>query len=722
MNHSFQQIQKEADQLLAKGVPPKLCESVDSLLRMVQAIITTKGEGWAEQAVDQQGNPLLTTDEQRRFTELLHPYVPSILSFFTGKMEGGQAQAVKKDLVGMDNFYEQMIDKVSSINSKVMGYASDFGILRLEHEGDEKYDLKFPEPAVMEFPFLKPFYLPVRTLVYLIQLVLDIVRISMSMSGNEQARKTLSFGVALIDLLRGDWKKALLSLIGYYGTAPLLIGQFGKIYLSLFRMFSPTLQRQFTYGALDASKSFLVGVLLSIFQLTAPIELREPLVPVFQKIALVKKEMDGMLSEVDLLPRPDYFTPSFEDLNNLQALIDDPTFICSSEFQVLLNTVNKSSIINIVLQILRIPVTEKMDQYRCPDGHKPIVMKMIEEGSRTQALPHPIQRMTPDLGGLASGNLSGTGDLSQLAKGADLSQLQGLAEGANLSQLGDLAKGANLSQLGNLAKGADLSKLQGLAQGANLSQLGNLAKGADLSKLQGLAQGANLSQLGNLAKGADLSKLQGLAQGANLSQLGNLAKGADLSKLQNLAKGANLSQLAKGADLSKLQNLAQGANLSQLGNLAKGADLSKLQNLAKGANLSQLAKGADLSKLQGLAQGANLSQLQNIAKGANLSQLAKGADLSKLQNLAKGADLSQLAKGADLSKLQGLANGVNLSQLAKDADLSKLQGLANGVNLSQLAKGTPLPNVISGKTNVQPSVPLPKTIQKGGRTVRRNRR
>jgi len=591
-SYTFQRIQKEADQLLQHGIPPKMCESVDSLIRMVQAIVKTEGNGWATHAIDQEGNPLLTAEEQIQFTKLLEPYVPSILSFFTGKMEGGQAmqatQAPKKDLVGMDNFYEKMIDKVSSINSKVMGYASDFGILRLEHEGDEKYDLKFPEPAVIEFPFLKPFYLPVRTLVYLIQLVLDIVRISMSMSGNEQARKTLSFGVALLDLLRGDWKKALLSLIGYYGTTPLLIGQFGKIYLSLFRMFSPTLQRSFTYGALDASKSFLVGVLLSIFQLTAPIELREPLVPVFQKIALVKKEMDGMLSEVDLLPRPDYFTPSFEDLNNLQALIDDPTFICSSEFQVLLDTVNKSSIINIVLQILRIPVTEKMDQYKCPDGHKPIVMKMIEEGTRTQALPHPIERMTPDLGGLASG--SQMGDLSAIPgasqlEGADLSQLGDLAKGANLSQLGNMAKG-NLSQLGDLAKGADLSKLQNLAKGANLSQLQDLAKGANLSKLQDLAKGANLSQLQDLAKGADLSKLQDLAKGANLSQLGDLAKGANLSKLQDLAKGANLSQLgdlAKGANLSQLQDLAKGADLSQLQNLAKGVDLSKVQDLAKSA-------------------------------------------------------------------------------------------------------------------------------------------
>ena len=99
--------------------------------------------------------------------------------------------------------------------------------------------------------------------------------------------------------------------------------------------------------------------------------------------------MDGVLTDQDLLPRPDYMIPSFEDLNNLQVLLDDPVFICSTEAKALVEQVNQSSIINMVLQLLRIPVTEKMQQYTCPDGYKPIAVQMVKEGQRTNTLPHP---------------------------------------------------------------------------------------------------------------------------------------------------------------------------------------------------------------------------------------------------------------------------------------------------------------------------------------------
>jgi hypothetical protein len=84
--------------------------------------------------------------------------------------------------------------------------------------------------------------------------------------------------------------------------------------------------------------------------------------------------------------------PSFDDLNNLQFLLDDPVFICSTEAKKLVEEINQSSIINMVLQLLRIPVTEKMQKYTCSDGYKPIAVKMVEEGQRTNTLPHPAPK------------------------------------------------------------------------------------------------------------------------------------------------------------------------------------------------------------------------------------------------------------------------------------------------------------------------------------------
>uniref|UniRef100_A0A6C0KR06 Uncharacterized protein n=1 Tax=viral metagenome TaxID=1070528 RepID=A0A6C0KR06_9ZZZZ len=458
---NIDQIQKEANKLLSGETSEQLYQSVEGITRLLQAIIKTDGNHWAAHVVDTEGNPVLTPEEQRRFTNLLEPFVPAILSFFKAEQRGGeeiipppayniqpatvplppsynnqkqnaatpppsynnnqkqnaatpppsynnqkqnaplQPNETQNKNQGVDNLYEAFFNKIAAINSKVNGYASQYGILKYEKEGDHQYNLKAPAALRVEYPFLEPLYIPVRTLVFLIQLLIDVLRYSAAMSGRDQSRKILSIAASILDLLRGDWKKAILSLIGYYGTTPLLVGEIGKIYLSVFRTFSPTLQRRFTYGALDATKSLIVGFLLSIFQFTAPLARRKELIPIFQKIALKKKEMDGMLTDQDLLPRPDYMIPSFEDLNNLQVLLDDPVFICSIEAKNLVEEINQSSIINMVLQLLRIPVTEKMQKYTCSDGYKPIAVKMVEEGQRTNTLPHPVTtpKVAPIKGG-----------------------------------------------------------------------------------------------------------------------------------------------------------------------------------------------------------------------------------------------------------------------------------------------------------------------------------
>jgi hypothetical protein len=174
--------------------------------------------------------------------------------------------------------------------------------------------------------------------------------------------------LAIAELLKGDWKKAVLTFIGYYGMTPLLVGELMKIFVSLFRMLSPQLQQSIIFGSLDASKSLLIGLLLAIFQVTAPEEVRLPLIGILEKIAQRKAEIDGTLEDANLSARPDYLAPTFEDLNNIQAVMSDDAYICSCEFEDLLAAVNKSAIIKIVLQILRIPVNKEFKEYKCGPG------------------------------------------------------------------------------------------------------------------------------------------------------------------------------------------------------------------------------------------------------------------------------------------------------------------------------------------------------------------
>jgi hypothetical protein len=341
MNAPFRDIQRNVDTIVKSGeLPHHLYESTNGIAQVISAIQNTKGDGWAAQVLDKDGQPLLTPQEQQQFTEAFKPYVQNIVSFLGDRKTGGQAAQAEKveshvydvpdvesltqmskdninskmesigssgestddpeKMIGIDNIYAKVIHQIGMVNSVVNNYASKYGILHMEKKYDIEPDIRMiPEvlaqaiskgltsvsgiPPQTSMEVMNKFKLPFRLIVFVIYLFLDTARITASVSGSDSNRKILSVMVALLDLLKGNWKKAILTFMGYYGTTPLLMGQMAKVYLSLFQTLSPTVQDSILYGALDTTKSFIIGTLLAIFNVTAPEGVRLPLIGMSDK-------------------------------------------------------------------------------------------------------------------------------------------------------------------------------------------------------------------------------------------------------------------------------------------------------------------------------------------------------------------------------------------------------------------------------------------------------
>ena len=484
--------------LLNEQMPDKLYKSVDGFLRIINAIVITKGDNWAAQVLDENGKPLLTPEEQAKFTDVFKPYIDDIINFFSSdknddEMVGGTTQyplpiqspgtvpmavpiqspgtvpmavpiqspgtmpmavpvqspgtmpmavpvqsqyppmavpvqspgtmpmavpiqsqypsmavpiqspgtkeqsvltSIKSSMSGMGDIYSKIMERINKIDTRVNDYASRYGILKLEMDHDVEPDigLPIPQPIIIPPPFtpitpvltvLSKIKIPFRTIITTIYLILDITRLALGSSGSNKGRKILSILVALLELLRGDWKKAILTSIGFFGMTPMLAGQLVKVFLTVIRTLSPDIQISDIFNPLDIVKSFLVGLLLSIFQVTAPAIIRKPLIESLKKIAERKAQIDITLGKVNLPSRPDYLSPSWNDLNNIQAVIADKVYVCSCEFRELVSAVNNSTIIKVVLEILRIPVTEEMIQETCGmDKCDKFATLMVKEGQR----------------------------------------------------------------------------------------------------------------------------------------------------------------------------------------------------------------------------------------------------------------------------------------------------------------------------------------------------
>ena len=75
-------IEKE---LKNETMPENLYKSVDSVSRILMSIIDTGGEGWAAQALNDNGQPIFNEEEQKRFTEVFEPHIQSIIGFMGNK-------------------------------------------------------------------------------------------------------------------------------------------------------------------------------------------------------------------------------------------------------------------------------------------------------------------------------------------------------------------------------------------------------------------------------------------------------------------------------------------------------------------------------------------------------------------------------------------------------------------------------------------------------------
>jgi hypothetical protein len=429
--NSFQTAIRAA--LNAPNMSQAVGKSANGLIRMADAYMKAGGEeGWMANVKDETGNPLFKSDEQRKIEVAFKPTTaggayfpdPATLSGLPqATLNAKLAQATNSPNVpDIDELYTKVVNKIKTFDSDVNRYASTHGILKLEKAGDLTGDVRaFSEPmsklissgvltasTVAGTPIptestqevLSKIKAPVRLIVFAVYLFLDVARITMGVLGVSSGRKILSVLVALLELLRGDWKKAVLTFAGYFGSEPMLMGTLVKVFLSMFRMLAPQLQDSIIYGSFDATKSMLVGFLLAVFQLTAPEEVRLPLIGALENVARKKAEIDGTLEQVGLSARPDYLSPTWADLNNIQAVISDKAYVCSAEFEELVKNINNAPAINLALQILRIPVSEQMIKMKCGDGPaKPFVSTLAETAKEETELalePQPATNPAPE--------------------------------------------------------------------------------------------------------------------------------------------------------------------------------------------------------------------------------------------------------------------------------------------------------------------------------------
>ena len=424
--------------------------NLDTLARCVDSIFRHNGEPtWVADVHDANGQPVFKPNEYERIHEAFSVFFPMLYTFFGKQYEqpmqrGGDGEAtpvggagalsastissqniqglkntIKKQeeeianlrqhqsrpsgtddsaspSMGVDALYHKVVAALGQFNTSVMNFASKYGILKLEKGYDENGTDPHPFLPLASVPGLQPLSqvpVPIRAIVLFLYTCLDIARVMISISPTDRPfiRKVLSISMAVVDILRGDWKKAVLSFSSYFSSDYAIMSVIGKVVLDVGGLISPYLHHRMTYGLLDVSKSIVAGLLLSFFQTFAPSEARNSVIAEFDRLKIIADANKQRLEETIPNPEkrelyPSYLIPSFQQIQTLQSVYINDELQCDQRVidsvrNIIGKPGNENIFMKIVLEIIGVPIDMDMLAEKCKykyhiDPHVPFGVPM----------------------------------------------------------------------------------------------------------------------------------------------------------------------------------------------------------------------------------------------------------------------------------------------------------------------------------------------------------
>ncbi len=390
----YQAIKNAKQQLQTnQELPSHLYNMFEKVSQLFLSFLEQKGQpGWASHITDENGSPLFSNENAQALESMLSK------KEFTQVQQGGDGAFDKfsfrpsadasmvqvpgvKDILqdfSLDDTYEKIKNHVYTLDNTLTTIGREVGpIAQFEKQPDFKVG-----PYGMYMPFSIP--VPRTIVVGLFIALLESFRLLIYYSDEDSPifRKILSMALAIIDISRGQWKNSLLSLMGIFGKDPILLGVFGKVFLLVYNFISPNLQNRIHDDVYASGKSMFLGFWLWIFSVVAPDSIRQRVMDFVEKVRTpiedINKGIDAIEAQVKPRAReaglevefprlPLERVPSFDDIQNFQALLQQPEVYCNPVIKQQIMSVQDIFPLRVIFELMNIPMNPRIYAQRCRD-------------------------------------------------------------------------------------------------------------------------------------------------------------------------------------------------------------------------------------------------------------------------------------------------------------------------------------------------------------------
>lgn len=381
---------------------------------LLSSFLKQKGEkGWSSKLVDDVGQPMLTSKEQKVLEETFQkaPWLWSLLSTVgkpninsqTGGAPGlpqiaatgslaerlpGAGIQLTGDDVSLDKFFQKFLDYTNKMDDFWTDFQSGPGApVKAFMEGDQIVTIPVGAAPV-------PIPVPRKPVAMLLIALIDSFRLSGALAGYKNTLLTLI--VLLEELATGQWRQMVMTAVGLLSPSGVAFGVIGKYIINAWMLINPSLRDDLLRDLYKGSKSFIIGFLLWAASTLPPATLKAPVEVALQKLRDLVAGLDNKVKELEeqgskaLAPVGKQLKLgrlnldairkiSLADIQNIQALAQWDLIMCTSEFQEIMEPLSQEPIFRLIMELLSIPTLQE-DKYKvCGAEPYPSVADRVKE-------------------------------------------------------------------------------------------------------------------------------------------------------------------------------------------------------------------------------------------------------------------------------------------------------------------------------------------------------
>ena len=427
----------EAYKLLNKNaqhIPERLYSALEGFSSMILAWKQAKGQnGWSRALMGPDGKPIFTVQQSKNLEQAVKTFEPQVREVFTdedirqvggapnvGDLKSGFGEHVKVPItlsaedISIDKAYHSIFDTLEQYDEQWKQIAASLGTVQAVEATEISGILPTPVGPI-------PYFFPGKAILPMLNVFLDLIRVAFGNPMNDvpTMRILLSVVIGFLELIRGDWQKAVLTLFGVISSTALVVGLFGKILRNAWLFMAPDLQRQLRDDIFKSSKSVFVGFLLWSFSVFSPKLIRIAVNNSFEQIQTLVENFNEKSQQVQdkaqaavaaagisvSFPKiPLDVVPNMDDIQNLQTIAKIPAVYCSPEFQKILEPVLLVPPLRLIVELLNIPTIEEDKKAACAE---------VKPGGLADSVADLV---TPEVGVIPGGPMNTASKVAEIAE------------------------------------------------------------------------------------------------------------------------------------------------------------------------------------------------------------------------------------------------------------------------------------------------------------------